>query len=128
MICYKYNEQITPPAPFAHVTVSCQETTKIINNLPAQLDCAADRSVIPGKLVGELGLVPLDEIPVGGFGGQVFLVPTYRIQLALRGLPSVVLEVLAHPEEPYVLLGRDVLNQHRIVLDGPQLTLTIDGN
>jgi len=38
----------------------------------------------------------------------------------------VTIEVLANRDEPYVLLGRDVLNRHRIVLDGPQLLLDID--
>jgi hypothetical protein len=34
-------------------------------------------------------------------------------------------EVLA-ADEPWVLLGRDVLNSHRLVLDGPQLILELD--
>lgn len=126
MIRYQYNQQTTPPAPFVHVTLSCPETAQAMGDLPAQVDSAADRCVIPSRIVQALGLVPLDELPVAGFGGQVLLVPTYRVALALRGLPPMDIEVLAHPEEPYVLLGRDVLNRHRILLDGPQLTLTID--
>jgi hypothetical protein len=83
-------------------------------------------TVIPGKIVEQLGLVPLDELPVGGFGGQVFLLPTCRLESRLRDLPPVIAEVLAHPEERVILLGRDVLNQHRIVLDGPRLALEIE--
>jgi hypothetical protein len=54
-------------------------------------------------------------------------VPTYRVELALRGMQPMTLEVLAHVEETFILLGRDVLNRHHIVLDGPKPTLTIDG-
>jgi hypothetical protein len=61
MIRYKYNQQVSPPAPSIHVTIRR-----------------------PGD------------------------------------------EVLANRDELYVLLGRDVLNRHRIVLDGPQLVLEID--
>ena len=125
MTRYRYNQQLVPPAPFVHVTLHCREAGKELVDLPAQLNTAADRTVIPPKFVDELGLVPLDELPVSGFGGQVFLLPTYRLESRLRDLPPVMAEVLAHPEEPFVLLGRDVLNQHRIVLCGPGLALEI---
>jgi hypothetical protein len=96
-----------------------------VDGLPAQIDTAADRTVIPGGLVARLGLVPLDELPVAGFGGQVLLVPTYLVELAIRTLLPQSIEVLAHAEEPFVLLGRDVLNRHRLLLDGPGQTLEI---
>jgi hypothetical protein len=126
MIHYNYNRQISPPAPFIHVTLRCTETGKELRDLPAQLDSAADRSAIPSHLVEELGLVPLDELPVSGFGGQVMLLPTYLVQFNLRQKPSLTIEVLAHSAEPFVLLGRDVMNQYRIVLDGPRLALDIE--
>jgi hypothetical protein len=126
MIRYRYNEQMSPPAPFVHVTLRCRETGKESADLPAQIDPAADRTAIPGMLVGQLGLVPLDELPVGGFGGQVLLLPTYRVELSLRSMQPVVIEVIAHPQEPVVLLGRDLLNRYRIVLDGPRLALEIE--
>lgn len=125
MTRYRYNQQIVPPAPFVHVTLSCSESGKELADLPAQLDTAADRTVIPGQLVDLLGLLPLDELRVGGFGGQVFLLPTYRLELRLRNQPPVLAEVFAHAEEPVILLGRDILNQHRILLDGPTLSLEI---
>jgi hypothetical protein len=33
--------------------------------------------------------------------------------------------VFALEGEPFILLGRDVLNQHRVLLDGPGLALEI---
>ena len=39
--------------------------------------------------------------------------------------PRVVVVLIAHAEEPFILLGRDVLNQHRLVLDGPGLAFEI---
>jgi hypothetical protein len=126
VIRYGYNQQTVPPAPFIHVTLRCAETGREVADVPAQLDCAADRTVIPARFVQDLRLVPLDELRVGGFGGQVFLLPTYRLELNIRSLPARMIEVIAHAEEPFVLLGRDVLNAHRIVLDGPRLALEIE--
>jgi hypothetical protein len=97
-----------------------------VDDLPAPIDRAADRTVIPGGRVERLGLVPLDELPVAGFGGQVLLVATDLVEVTIRSLSPVPVEVLAHPEEPFILLGRDVLNRHCLRLDGPGRTLEID--
>jgi hypothetical protein len=125
MIRYTYNRQIVPPAPFVHVTLRCAETGKEVNAVPAQLDCGADRTVLPANFVEDLGLLPLDEIPIGGFGGHVSLMRTYRVELAVHQFPPLMIEVITHADEPFILLGRDVLNQLRLLLDGPQLLLEI---
>jgi hypothetical protein len=44
----------------------------------------------------------------------------------IRSFPPMTVEVLAHPAEPFILLGRDVLNHYRILLDGPKLALEIE--
>jgi hypothetical protein len=125
MIRYAYNRQVDPPAPFVHVALRRPGDGPSLDDMPAQIDTAADRTVIPGGLVARLGLVPLDELAVAGFGGQVLLVATYLVELSLRGQPPRLIEVLAHEGEPHVLLGRDVLNHCRLLLDGPGLALEI---
>jgi hypothetical protein len=125
MIPYAYNRQVEPPAPFVHIALRRPGGASSLDDLPAQVDSAADRTVIPGGLVARLGPVPLDEVPVAGFGGQVLLVPTYFVEVTIRGQPPQPVEVLAHEGEPHVLLGRDVLNHHRLLLDGPGLALEI---
>ena len=49
----------------------------------------------------------------------------YAALLGVHTLPQRLIEVVAHPDESWVLLGRDVLNGLRLVLDGPQLALEI---
>lgn len=125
MIRYAYNRQLEPPAPFIHVSLRRPGGSSSLEDIPAQIDTAADRTVVPSGLVTRLGLVPLDELPIAGFGGQVLLVPTYYVELAIRGQPPRPVEVLAHESESHVLLGRDVLNHHRLLLGGPGLALEI---
>jgi hypothetical protein len=67
---YKYNRQVSPPAPFVYVSVCAAVGGTMSSESPAQRD--------------------------------------------------------TNPQEPYVLLGRDVLNHFRITLGGPNLALTID--
>jgi hypothetical protein len=126
MIRYSYNGQVTPPAPFVHVTVQPPGGATAVSELPALLDTAADITVIPAQVADDLHLVPLGEVPIGGFDGRVTWVSTFLIQLGLRQFLPRVIRVVASRDEPYVLLGRDVLNGYRLLLDGPQLRLEIE--
>ena len=49
----------------------------------------------------------------------------YAVLLGLHDLPTRPFKVAAHTEESWILLGRDVLNAYRVLLDGPQLALEI---
>jgi len=126
MIRYSYNQQLTPPAPFVHVTVRPPERGIAVSDLPALWDTAADITVIPDRIAEELQLIPLDEMPIGGFDGRVSWVSTFLVQLALRQSTPKVIRVVASRDEPYVLLGRDALNDYRAILDGPLLRLEIE--
>ena len=126
MTRYRYNQQVSPPVPFVHVTIRRPGDEALARILPAQMGTAADMAVIPWKIVEELQLLKHDEIEILGFGGHVASVASFLVQLQIHELEPVTVEALANRDEPYVLLGRDVLNRYRIVLDGPQLVLEID--
>jgi hypothetical protein len=66
MVRYAHNRQVTPPAPFVHVLVRLPYEGPAGVVVPAQIDTAADLSVIPGRLVEELQLVPLDTVSAPG--------------------------------------------------------------
>jgi len=71
MIRSSYNQQLTPPAPFVHVTVRPPERGIAVSDLPALLDTAADITAIPARIAEELQRILLDEVPIGGFDGRV---------------------------------------------------------
>ena len=123
MVRYTYNQQVSPPAPFVHVSVHPPRGGTTGITIPAQIDTAADLSVIPGRLVEELQLVPLDSVAALGFGGHLLTLPTYLVELRVKELVPVTVKALASPDEPYALLSRDVLNRFTILLDGPKLVL-----
>jgi hypothetical protein len=125
MVRYTYNQQVSPPAPFVHVSVRPPHGGSAGIIIPAQIDTAADLSVIPGLVVEELQLVPLDSVATLGFGGHLLTLPTYLVEVRVRELDPVTVKALASPDEPYALLGRDVLNRFTILLDGPKLVLEL---
>ena len=57
MIRYRYAPELSPPAPFVKVALRCVSTGTRAAELPAQVDIAADRTVLPGRVVEALALV-----------------------------------------------------------------------
>ncbi len=125
MIRYQYLTQILPPAPFVHVTLTNPVSGVQQQDLPAQLDTAADRTLLPDALVQALGLAQIGLIRIGGVAGIIQAMPSYVVQITIHNQPDQVVEVVASGGESWILLGRDVLNAHRLLLDGPQLLLEI---
>ena len=125
MIRYNYLTQLKPSAPFIYVTIKNPMTGAEQKDVPAQLDVAADRTVLPANLAQALALPQIGTIPIGGVGGIIQTMPCYPVHLAIHDLPGQTIEVVASAGESWILLGRDVLNAYRLVLDGPQLVLEI---
>ena len=125
MIGYAYNTQIYPPAPFVLLTLRHPVTGVELSAVPAQIDSAADRTVLPLSIAEAMNLEPIGNVLIGGVGGTIAAMPTYAVLLGVHTLPERLIEVIAHSEESWVLLGRDVLNNLRVVLDGPRLVLEI---
>ena len=125
MIRYAFLTQLDPPAPFVNAVLRHPLTGTELRNLPAQLDTAADRTILPGSLVRSLDLPQVGVMRLGSFGGATYTLPVYAVLLGLHDLPPRPFKVAAHTEESWILLGRDVLNAYRIVLDGPQRALEI---
>ena len=124
---YRYNRQLSPPAPCVYVSLARPDDFNVSGrDVPAQLDTAAYMTVVPMTIVEQLQLEQFDQAAVAGFGGHISVAPMYLVHLAINNLPTALVHVLADRDEPFVLLGRDVLNQHRVVLDGPNLLLELD--
>ena len=126
MIRYLYVNYAEAPAPFVHLSLRCPQTGRRADDVPAQVDTAADRTILPVKIVDAMGLAQIGHIRLMGFGGRLIECPTYAVEAAIRSLPAALLKVAAGEGEDHVLLGRDVLNLYRIVLDGPKGALEIN--
>ena len=125
MIRYNYLAQLQPPAPFVYVTLRNPVNGAEQRDVPAQLDTAADRTLLPDALVQALALPQIGAISIGGVGGVTQRMPSYPVHVAIHNLAVQIVEVVASAGEPWVLLGRDILNAHRLLLDGPHLFLEI---
>jgi predicted aspartyl protease len=125
VIRYTYNTQVQPPAPFVFLTLRNPADGRELQNVPAQIDLGADQTVLPDAVVETLDLPQMGTMAVGGLGGITYTLPTYAVLLSIHDQPRQPVKVIGAANEPWVLLGRDVMNAHRLVLDGPKLTLEI---
>jgi hypothetical protein len=125
VIRYTYVPNFQPPAPFVHVRLRNPVSGDEVRDVPAQLDSAADRTVLPDAVVKSLNLPRVGVMTFAGFGGVSFSLPVYAVLLAVHDLPVQPFQVTAHPEENWVLLGRHVLNGYPILLDGPRLAVEV---
>lgn len=126
MIRYRYNRQLTPPAPFVYVSVGCPATGVTISSIPAQVDTAADRTVLPQQLVATLGLAEDGRALFQGFAGEIVELPLYLVEIRVQDFRPLLVRAVLGEAESHLLLGRDVLNAYRLLLEGPELSLEID--
>jgi hypothetical protein len=123
MITFDYLQLSGPPAPFVSVSVGHPHGPGTVEWVPARVDSAADRTVIPFSIAETLQLEPMGQMTFEGVGGHPEVMDIYSVRLAIRGLTHRAVEVAVHRGERHVLLGRDVLNVYRVVLDGPNCSV-----
>lgn len=90
----------------------------------ALIDTGANATAINARLVDSLGLQKVGEHRVSGPIGKEVLRPFFVIDLDFLGH-----RYKSHPaflsDRPYVIIGRDILNDYRITLDGPRLRFSV---
>lgn len=118
-----YDTSLDPPAPVVPMTISGPSGEDAVL-LPMLVDTGADCTVVPVAIARLLGLVRVDRIGLTGVGGASIMAPVHAASVTVLGL-RVLARVVAFGDE--AILGRDVLNQVVLTLDGPGLTISSGG-
>ena len=113
-------EHYTPSAPVLDITIKPQPATKEQTGtmVRALVDSGADATMLPEKLLVEIGALKVDRRRSPGVYGQVRTVSVYPVdvQIGLLFIPSIQAIGVADDDEP--LIGRNVLNHLIVTLDG----------
>ena len=95
------------------------------NRHPAEwdglIDTGSSRTLIPLDVATDLRMTLSATRLLAGFGesGPMRSYPGYRVRLSIPGLPrEFLLTACAVPNRNYILLGRDFINQHVLLIDG----------
>ena len=116
---YSYRRDFTPAFPSLTVTLRNQDLALSVENVEALVDTGADATLIPVAQLREIAAFEVIESSVTSHWGDVRAVRLYLIDLEVGThlLPSVI--VVGDEYGKDVILGRDVLNKLRLLLDGP---------
>lgn len=119
-----YDLRFFPPAPVLPVVfVALPHEAKSVEVL-GFLDTGADATIVPKRLLQSIQARPLMSRHVRSYIGEQRVVRTYAVDVIVGGITLPAIEVIGDDvQEP--LLGRDVLNRLRVILDGPRQKIEV---
>lgn len=120
-----FHPAIYPPAPALEIRLINPATKTYSIYYPAILDTGSDITLIPSKMLAALRLSSLRSESVSGLWGGHSTAKVYLVDIEVAGRLLGGVEVLSNPKEKEILIGRDVSNHLRLLLDGPDLSTEI---
>ena len=108
-----------PPAPVAEVELRNAQSGVSVSGVRLLIDTGADVTLVPRQSVEQLGIVaePGEGMELLSFDGSRSIAPIATLDIAF--LSRVFRGRYLLVERDIGILGRDVLNHVRLLLDGP---------
>ena len=115
---YPYNTKAVIPFPVLPIVVYQVEGGAITKEKSAYIDTGADATLVPADLLENADLDEIYTAELRSHWGEPRTVSVYLVDLEVAGelLPAV--DVIADDRSKDILLGRNVLNQFILLLDG----------
>jgi predicted aspartyl protease len=113
-------ENFDPPAPVAYVTLRNPATGVLLSEVPMLIDTGADATFLPSNAVEQLGIGTEkdSDFEVQVFDGEIKRVKLAKLELYFLGKKFAGEYLLI--DRTVGILGRNILNNIRILLDGPR--------
>jgi predicted aspartyl protease len=114
-----YDFSLFPPAPQLEIRLIAQPHGEAYGPIPALVDTGADATIIPIAVVRQLRAGAVTLKVVRGYTGGRRAVRTYLVDIEVGPFTVPGVEIVGDDAVDELLLGRDVLNRLRLLLDGP---------
>ncbi|MBS7638642.1 hypothetical protein KEJ49_07180 [Candidatus Bathyarchaeota archaeon] len=119
----RYDTSYDPPAPSLVARLGNPYSTGFME-VRAKLDTGSDITVIPHHAVFELGLIPAGRVFVSSVDEAGEWRYTYFLDLSFQGFRFELVEVIPAKRND-MLLGRDILNKLKALLDGKNMNFDL---
>jgi len=119
MIEFPYNDAYQPPVPVCQVSFLGARTGQSVGPLDAILDTGADGTLVPQRYLETIGARRVMETGLRSQWGERRVVYLYLVTLRIGEIELPGTYVVGDDRSDEIVIGRNVLNQLLIRLDGP---------
>lgn len=117
-VSFDYDTHYPGPAfPIAVFTLISRETAQE-QQVTGYIDSGADGTLIPTRILRQIGARVVDEGWARTVSGQRYVVRLYAVNIKIGSHTIYGLDVVANEQTKEVIIGRDVLNQLIVTLNG----------
>ncbi len=114
-----YDFSIFPPAPRLEIRLIAPPHGAAHGPISAFVDTGADATIVPIDIVRQIKAGAVTLKTVRGYTGGRRTVRTYLVDVEIGSFTLPGIEIVGDDAADDILLGRDVLNKLRLLLDGP---------
>jgi len=121
----QYDANYNPPFPALEIAITEPISGETIGPFHALLDTGSDITVIPAQFLSNLDLEEFRQVVIQGYGAEPMRAFTYLLSVNIGEREVEFVEVILNEGGGELLLGRNVLNDLIITLNGPALRVKV---
>lgn len=125
---FEYEHSYYPPAPVIEIVIDGYQLNLGQVRRHALVDTGADGTMIPLPILQQVGARYQETVQMRGVAGSSQSVELYLVAIHIGDQIINGIHAVALPSPNEIILGRDVLNQLTMTLDGLASTLTVETN
>lgn len=116
---YLYDADYQPPFPVAPIVLRNSEEGLYTERMQALLDTGSDGTLVPIACLEEILAPPMAETHIRSHWGERRAAHLFVVDMELGDLKLPDVFVIGDAQGTEIVLGRNVLNKLRVLLDGP---------
>ena len=124
-LTFQYDESYFPAFPVVEIEIDGYDATSARQTLLALVDSGADGSMIPFPMLQAVGATFEDSVQMRGVTGGVQTVDRYTIAVRIGVHVVQAVHAVAVASDGEAVIGRDVLNDLVVTLNGPAHVIEI---
>ena len=125
MAQFDYDFAYTPSAPVIPIGIANPDDSRAPLRVQALVDSGSDATLVPLTMLQRVGVYSGEQVTFRGVTGSRMIADAFRVAIHMPTGIAYGVRAIATRGSNEVILGRDVLNQWRIILDGPGETVEI---
>jgi predicted aspartyl protease len=120
-----YDAGYEPAAPVFAIGLGPSGKEEIKQEVTALIDTGADVTMIPAQILLRAGGQPVEQGLLRGILGESVVINLYLVAVHIGGITVHGVRAAATKDSRESILGRDVLNQLELTLNGPAQELWV---